>query len=284
MNWNKNIEVKIIVLFLIYGEEHYYSGLQEIKKIIDRMFPKNIKTFLIIDNSNTIEESLKGENHIIHGDNSFYEFSGWDKGYDYANKHLPTDDNTLFLFVNDTFHRRGYADGENFLDIFDSNIIKDKDIFNSAIGYLDDFPKEVILDNIVYRQWIRSNIFFLPYKIIQQCYPLTFPFPEEQIFSYEEGIFWSQSNLISENWKAYIDSWLFGLKNQKYPEYSLNWLKSEPLTLQNKEFFRRKAITILSEHYLTARLFRDQIPIIDTNIFQKDPDRHIKPYYKGSKV
>lgn len=271
---------KIIIIYLIYGTKNYEAGLTKLKEITTKMFNSLEPIWIIVDNSSSVVERNEKSLHYIHGDNMYFEFTGWDKGIEYVKKNFTIDDSTMFLFANDTFFRRKYSDSENFLDEFTSKLIKNKDLKNSAIGFLDDFPKNVILDDIVYKQWIRSNIFFLPYNVLNSVYPLTFPFKEDEIFSRDIDSFWSSNHLISENWKAYISSWLFGEENKNYPEYSLKWLKSEPLTLKNKSFFKKKAISILSEHYLTARLFKLKIPIINTNIFQQDPMRHIKPYYK----
>lgn len=271
---------KIVVLYLVFGDEDLDNGLYEIKNILNNMFDSNEVKYVVIDNSNNIKENFINEPYIISGDNSYFDFSGWDKGYLFALENNLISDETLILFANDTFFQRNYSDGENFLEVFNKDIIKNKDLTKSAIGYMDDFPKDVILNDIKFNSWIRSNIFFIPFKIMKDLSKLTFDFPKERIFSDDINKFWSNDDLISDNWKAYISSWLFGIENNNYPEYKLHWLKSKPLNESTWDFFQRKAITILSEHYLAARLFNMNIEIIDTNIFQKDPLRHIKPYYK----
>lgn len=270
----------LIVLYLVYGDENLNDGLVEIDTIIKRMFNDISVEYVIIDNSNNLKETNNLNKYYIHGNNDFFDFSGWDKGYNFAIQNLIVDSDTMFLFVNDTFFRRNYADAEDFLSIFDNKIIANKNLHDVAIGYIDDFPKDVILNEIVYNSWIRSNIFFISSNVMKKISKLTFDFPKERIFSNDINKFWSDDNLISANWKAYISSWLFGIEDDNYPEYRLHWLKSNTLNNESWEFFQRKAITILSEHYLTARLFNMNIEIIDTNIFPKDPLRHIKPYYK----
>lgn len=274
---------KIVVLYLVFNDENLNDGLVEIDNIVNRMFNSINIEYVIIDNSNNLEEIKKGNKCYIHGNNEYFDFSGWDKGYNFAIQNLIVDSNTMFLFVNDTFFRRNYADAEDFLSIFNNKIIDNKNLHDVAIGYIDDFPKDVILNKIVYNSWIRSNIFFLSSNVMKKITKLTFDFPKERIFSDDINEFWSKDSLISDNWKAYISSWLFGIEDDNYPEYKLHWLKAETLNKDTWEFFQRKAITILSEHYLTARLFNMNIEIINTNIFPKDPLRHIKSYYKEQK-
>jgi hypothetical protein len=84
---------------------------------------------------------------------------------------------------------------------------------------------------------------------------------------------------MSDNWKAYISSWLFGAEDARFPEYRLKWIRSEKLSPDNRRYFQSKAISILSEHYLTARLLKSKVRIFDFNIYPKTPDRHTSPYY-----
>lgn len=270
----------IVVIYLIYGDSNLKDGLLEIKKIINKMFDSYNSNFVVVDNSLSSSEQINDNEYLINGDNSYFDFSGWDKGYQFAIENFNITNETVFLFANDTFFQRNYSDGENFLDVFNKKIIENRDLTTSALGYIDDFPKPVIINNIIYNSWIRSNIFFIPSLVMKDIKKLTFDFPKDKIFSNDIKKFWSDDDLISDNWKAYISSWLFGIENCNYPEYKLHWLKAKPLNYDNWEYFQKKAITILSEHYLTARLFDMGVSIIDTNIFEKDKDRHIKAYYK----
>jgi len=275
----KNSPDKLIIIYLAYGSAHIQSGISVLKDIALRMFPGTKLQILIVDNSQQNIFSRHDEITTISGDNSLWEFSGWDHGITYAEKELNPDSSTIYLFANDTFHRRQYRDGPNFLDVFNKELIEGKDVLTSAIGYLDDFPKQVSLNKIKYSTWIRSNIFFLPRKTTIDLYPLTAKFDDNVLFSDQPEQFWSTSDLLSDNWKAYISSWLFGRSSESYPEYKLQWIKAQPVTNENFEFFKKKARCIISEHFLTARLHQMKIPIIDTNIFEKADNRHLRNYY-----
>jgi len=272
---------EIIILFLTYKSKSEEDGVNQLKSIAARMFPLAKVTFITIDNAiitDSYFEEMRSSIRIS-GDNSQYEFSGWDCGISFINKELKISNNTMILFANDTFYRRNYKDGTNFLDIFDAPILEGKNISTSAVGYLDDFPKNVRINGIVYKSWIRSNIFILPISVVSAIYPLSIEFPLSEVFSDSIDKFWSDSDLISENWKAYISSWMFGVENKNFPEYKLHWLKAEPLCENNWEMFKKKALCILSEHYLSAKLHKLNVPIIDTNIFEKKINRHVSAYY-----
>lgn len=279
---------RIIILFLAYGDSHILSGLRKVSLIANSMFPDSeIHVVLIQNNLNCF---LARENYCmfnnfksfncIYGDNTLFEFSGWDHGFNYVKDKFNPSSHDLILYVNDTFHRRNYKDGgSSFLEFFNADIIEGLEDQEFALGYLDDFPRPVKLFNIEYSSWIRSNIFILSYSIAKRIHPLQFPLSKNLIFN-DQGVFFKDTELISANWRAYISSWLFAEKSDLYPEYSLNWIKSQPLSDGNRIFFQKKALAILSEHYLSARLHAQQIIIIDANKFLKRVDRHTTPYYE----
>lgn len=274
---------RVYIIYLIYGQAHLKSGLKSLESIMDKMFPGVSRTCLIVDNSVTHPtiQQISPDYWQLSGENSCWEFSGWDHGYQFANKHFGLGNRDVILYANDTFHRRAYSlGGSSFLDEFNSDLVFGHDLTQEVIGYLDDFPKEVSLMGIRYDSWIRSNIFLIPFNIAERLYPLVFPLQHDEIFSSDMHKFWSETDKISENWKAYISSWLFGTENPDYPEYLLHWHKAQPVNSDNWDFFKTKALCILSEHYLTARLHQWGVSIINANLFDKKADRHLSPYYE----
>ncbi|MEP2944634.1 MAG: hypothetical protein ABJN11_10470 [Lentilitoribacter sp.] len=273
---------KIYINYLVFGHENSREGHELLLKICNRMFPMTEVITVEVDNSRSQFCAQENNNyHRISGNNTCFEFSGWDAGFKYIKQTFDFQCNDLIVYANDTLHRRSYANGGNkFLDIFDFPIVEGKDLSEVAIGFLDDFPKDVTLMGMTQHQWIRSNIFMISSDVATQLHPLVFPLEKEYVFGGEGEKFFRDIPEISENWRAYISSWLFAENDPNFPEYNLNWLKSEKLTEQNRSFFQTKATTILSEHYLTARLFKWNIEIIDTNHFLLNSDRHVAPYYE----
>lgn len=274
----------IYINYLIYGTEHLDSGIKHLENILDRVLPGVPRTWLIVDNSiifPTIQQTTTNR-WLISGDNSVWEFSGWDRGYQFIKEQFSSMDGDVILYANDTFHRRAYSlGGSSFLDEFNANLVFGHDLTQEVVGYLDDFPRDVTLMGISYNSWIRSNIFIMPSEIANRLYPFVFPLRPDEIFSSSMQDFWGGTNKISDNWKAYISSWLFGITNPVYPEYLLHWHKAQPVNSNNWVFFKIKARCILSEHYLSARLHDLGVPIINANRFEKKADRHLAPYYES---
>jgi len=272
---------RIVVLMLCYGREFVAGALNAVRVVCDEMFMGMPILQVVIDNS--LKDFIFQEDGIwtISGDNSYLEFSGWDYGYKFLRDHDLINEGDLILFVNDTIHRRNYSvGGSAFLQAFNHNLIQGRDLSEVAIGYIDDFPRPVSLMGITYNKWIRSNIYFLPKKIVDMLHPFVFPLAQDYIFGRSDADFWNDIPEISHNWRAYISSWLFGIEDKNYQEYRLKWIKCTTLSESNSAFFKKKAVAILSEHYLAARLIQRGIDIIDANTYPRSPDRHLVPYYR----
>jgi hypothetical protein len=278
---NKNLP-RIFVLYLFFNRDPLDPGLRIINSICKDLYPEHQIINIFIENScdkNHIKK--EGGNYIISGDNTLFEISGWDKGFIFIKNNFSLNENDLIFYANDTFHKRSYSDGgSDYLNFFSKNYIENPYSSNTAIGYLDDFPKSVSLMGVKYSTWIRSNIFILSNDLSKKLHPFVFPLPKEYIFGLEGESFFRKVEEISINWQSYISNWLFGLEDPSYPEYRLRWLNWAPLTENNRLFFQTKALAILSEHYLSARLHKMKIEITDTNLFPKRANRHVTPYYR----
>ena len=276
----KKIHIVNLVLFFGFNPTKYKLIKKEIIKINIRQFPHNNKKFFIIDNKKkkNLIEYFDGD-EILKGDNKCFDFSGYDKALNILKKRKNYSKFDFFGFINDTILNRSYTSGA-FLKNF--NIKNSKKINqNTAIGYLDDFPKTTYLNNLPCKFWIRSNIFFLSKKILNKIKYLSFPIKDKELFYNDTNLFFKSKHL-SKNWIAYMSSWLFNKKNKAFPEYKLNWLKSKKLTVNNLKYFKIKAKTIMSEHYLTARINNiKSFKIENINLKKLKKNRHISAYYKN---
>ena len=235
---------------------------------------------IVVDNAFTAGAAARDEGVlVIPGVNTYHEFSGWQAGLDHIERAFAPRPSDIVLLINDTVHRRNYSiGGDRYYEQYRLGGDLDSLPPTWAAGYLDDFPRPVSILGIEFTSWIRSNFLVFTHDCVQYIQPLVIPLDEAQVFG-DASHFWSDDAPISRNWRAYISSWLFGEADPRFPEYRLNWIKARPLTPANMGAFRTKAMCILSEHYLTARLQRAGVPIIDFNVYPKLEDRHVAPYY-----
>lgn len=277
------IDSSVYVIGLCFGDQHVPGMLEVADQFCERNFPGLPLVRLVVDNS-ICHEIEKYEQNVccISGNNENMEFSGWQRGLEFIEEKFSPSSEDVYILLNDTVHRRNYTVGGD--RYFDDFMIR-KSIAEWparwAAGYLDDFPAEVSINGITFTNWIRSNFMVFNQGCMNLINPLVFPCSESVLF--EDDVskgFWRDTAPLSENWKAYISSWLFGDENPNFPEYRLKWIKSQKLSDNNRDYFRKKALSILSEHYFSARLSREGVEIFDFNTFPKLSNRHLTPYYK----
>lgn len=273
----------VYIIGLCFGDQHVNGMLEVADQFCERNFP-GLQVFrLVVDNSLCSEvESVASNIYRISGNNQNMEFSGWQRGIDFIEKKYGPSSKDVFVLVNDTVHRRNYAiGGDRYFDDFMIRKSTTEWPDRWAAGYLDDFPAEVSINGLTFTNWIRSNFIVFNQGCTNLITPLVFPCSESVLF--EDDVskgFWRDSAPLSENWKAYISSWLFGDEDPNFPEYRLKWIKCQRLSDNNRDYFRKKAVSILSEHYFSARLWRGGVEVFDFNTFPKLSDRHLTPYYK----
>jgi hypothetical protein len=272
---------RVFVIALCFGEEHIAGMLDVVDKFVGGNFPDTDRQLLVVNNQeeHPLEVYRYGGTYI-NGDNNQHEFSGWQRGISYLARNFFPSATDAVVFLNDTVHRRSYtAGGDRYFEAYQI----DHDGPPPAIwaaGYLDDFPKEVSINGLKFSNWIRSNLFAMNWRAVQLVSPLVFPCSWDEVFDNSNtDQFWGKEAPMSANWMAYISSWLFGTDDPRFPEYRLRWIRSERLCPENRKYFQKKAMSILSEHYLTARLLKSNVKIFDFNIYPKTADRHTSSYY-----
>lgn len=271
--------IAIFVLFFGFKQNKFKEIKILINRICKNLFNNFKVDFYIIENNSKKYDKIKHKySNVLLGDNSCFDFSGWDSALEQLKNKRKLKKYDFICFANDTFINRNYTSGL-FLKNFNKKKLPKIDKF-SAIGFLDDFPKTTYINYLPCKIWIRSNFFFLSKEIIKKIKFLTFPIKNKYLFNSSIKNFFKNEKL-SENWIAYMSSWLFNSKDQNHPEYRLNWIKSRKLTKKNIKFFKKKAKTIMSEHYLTSRiLINKHFKICNTNLNGLKKNRHIKPYYR----
>ncbi|MCS7092176.1 MAG: hypothetical protein NZM26_02395 [Patescibacteria group bacterium] len=255
---------RIFVLFVQFGDQHRTSGIARIKKFLaDLGLKKTPLIILVIDNS--IEKSTEivfgPHEHFISGDDSTYEFSGWDKGIKYIERHFCIRHDDLIILANDTFHRNY---GDDYLQLFLKKQILLCRSENFLYGYKDAYPKPVSLFGLTVSSWLRSSFLICSYATLNMLRPLAIPFANDILFSKNYKQFFHDNVPLSNNYKQYLRTWLFGEKDPT-GEFQEKWHSQRPLTQDNFSLFKGKTRAILSEHYLSARALNKGIKLLGVN-------------------
>jgi len=232
--------MKLLVLFLKYGEDKYPGSFNTLFYYLEQI--KCEKIYIIIDNKCTLPKIIISENiNYINGDNSEWEFSGWDKGLSYAkNAGFQYD---LVLVVNDSFMVYG-SSFIQLLKLFHLEYIACSS--KSIVGQVDSrgYPMSVFGYNVY--SWIRTSAFLIHPDIIRKLGQFTsinstqlnVVFP----LKYEPSIFLNSAPM-NESYKKMLVDWLTVDSHSKFDISDKTWI-----------YFKSKVLAIINESLLTARI------------------------------
>lgn len=166
-------KIKLQVLFLTYGDKYREAFdilqiyLEDLNKYCD------INT-VIIDNKEVGYKPSKLVNYfktfIMGGNNTEFEFSGWDIGINYLKQ--AKSDYDVCLFINDSYVVNEYQQNKKLLSI---NTIKGCLDNNALVGkcdrldWRDEFRNHRYeIDGQDVKMWIRTNLFYMTKEIVDK--------------------------------------------------------------------------------------------------------------------
>lgn len=242
--------LNVVVLFVEYdrgiagGSDHVFATLRQyLQAASGCRF-----SFLRIDNKHETRGMTKdGAVLTTGGDNSYREFSGWQKGVELINQRsMPCD---LILFANDMF----LTPGESFLREYASRELFQKSLSNRAIiGRIDSTGQQYTAYGHDVSRWVCSNCFIAPKAAIDAVGTvvsikenlndfLTEAFPGPQTFK--------ASAPMNDQYKAWLEEWLTTKWHSRFELNETTW-----------DVFRAKVRNILNESLLTARFHEAGFP------------------------
>lgn len=241
--------MKLAVIFLQYDQKKYPKAFEEMCFRVDKISGFE-KEYIVVDNSMRFEKEGKFQDVVyINGDNSAWEFSGWDRGLEYIRKNKIDFD--VALFVNDAF----LANGWTLLDkVAELNLAKIAFEQKVAIGHVDTKGYTMEIFNKDVSSWICSNVFFLPKEIANSLKTLVSvdDLKLNSIIQDEfSGNYFMQNAPLSESYKEMIVKWL-----------TEEWHSKIVIKKENLTFFRKKVQAIMNESLLTARIIEQGYKVV----------------------
>jgi hypothetical protein len=241
-------------VLVTFGAAHRDAALEALREVAAR-FGATLRG-VVVDNAleGRFEIELDSAFTCVSGDNSSREFSGWDRGLAWLESahRLGSDDN-LFL-ANDTLHR---SYGRGWLDGFSAA----RAVGGSLLGWVDAYPREVTLFGRPMQRWLRTNLMVGSRAVVDRLRPFALPFADDQIFSSDLAELFRHPSPLSENYRRYLRTWLFGDPGDE--EFHEHWHSAAPLSSLNAPAMRGKIRSILCEHALGARARALGVPLVD---------------------
>ena len=198
--------MKMLALMCRYGTEKYPSAYEELSRFLDSRFGGLSKSVLVVDNARprAFRAQLSPDRVVVGGDNSLYEFSGWQTAI--ASEHKFIAEHDLVLLATEAF-TKDYVD---YLDFFDEGAAEATLAGQLCIGHLDAYPEQVTLLGQRSRSWLRSCLLLMSANALWRIHPLTVPEILENFFTDDAQHPFSKDARISERYQEYLLGWLTG--------------------------------------------------------------------------
>lgn len=235
--------MKVLVLFLQYDTEKYPYALHYFKKYLTYINEHEI-TILTIDNKNEKLPftKLSKNEYIIGGDNTLWEFSGWQKGVECLNSNEINYD--CIIFANDSF--LAPAGGSSDLSgIINNQSINESYYTNSLIGELVGKDTNAVIFGCYIKDYIRTHCFIMPKELVQKLNSIPtigIDALNQCIDETYQGKYFKDDAPISKNFQK---MWVNHIKT-----YWHSRIKPE----DNWELYRMKTLAVLNEIFLTVRV------------------------------
>lgn len=240
-------KLKVAVVYLQYDRKKYPYSFQYVSGLLSKNNSNTEYVYIVVDNYNEdLFLEVYGNIHVLSGDNTNWEFSGWQKGLIYIKENIECD---LIMFLNDSL--RSYKHEILRMKRFEE-MLKYSFKKNLLFGKIDSTGSgnfNFLGYNL--NTWVRSNAFAGPSEIFQHC---------EVDYSYLFNI-----NSIVEDVDKFLNNPQLGLdlRNHIYNWLSFRW-HSKFDARSNLELFRNKTKAILNEKLLTAKITEKGFSILNS--------------------
>ncbi len=258
----------ITVLYLLYPRGERYRKERPIRalhRILSRLPGR--KTVVYIDNSaaKPRAEELGGNEYEISGDNTYLEFSGWQKGIEFLRNSRMSGD--VCLFANDTL----LAQSRYHRWLVNQAAVECARRHKAMVGrrmVLHDGGQ--ILGNPLI-PYVRTHLFLLPHSVLDELGTVVsldrYSIDRMLLPAFDPATHLFQTDApISESIREYI---LFHLHS--------SWHRKQPYTAQHFEMLRSKTISILNSLLLSMRVHDLGYPLASfagaSRLLRSDPSQ-----------
>ena len=248
--------MRVLVLFVRHGGERYSLALDELTRLYERRAPRLTRSTIVIDNALPAELSkeLGPDSVLIGGDNTWWEFSGWQSAINKLGSEIKKYD--AVHFVTSAF-RTLYTD---YLERFCPRLVEfvaDRPI---AVGHIDYYPHPVRIESFVSRHWIRSSFWLInPFELLRLRSMISLDSAAE-LFSSRGAWPFAKTAQLSYGYQELIHNWL---TTDQGTGQGTTWHSRFDLDDTTQTLFQNKAVAVLNEHLLSIRLRAQGTHLLD---------------------
>ncbi len=239
--------MRVITLLARYGTTAYADALPRLDELFGRHVPGADRSTLVVDNalpSGHLERS--GDRvTLIGGDNTWHEFSGWDRGLRFLGGELHHFD--VVHLATSAFGMLYTA----YLDRFDEDLLHLVAERPLAAGHVDYFPHPVRLGGYVAQHWLRTSFVFVAPRELAALRTLVSCTERKSLFSGNPASPFREDAWISPGYRKLILDWL---TTDQGTGQGIAWHSRTELGPETLARIEDKTMDILNELGLSIRL------------------------------
>jgi hypothetical protein len=248
--------MRVLVLFVRHGEERYPNALYELADLYHRRAPALIRSTVVIDNALPagLQRELGSGCLLIGGDNTWWEFSGWQRAIRELGNEIKTYD--VVHLVTSAF-RTLYTD---YLERFCPQLAKVAAERPIAVGHIDYYPHPVRVGVFVSRHWVRSSFWLInPFELLRLRTLVSLD-DAADLFSVQGGWPFAETAPLSYGYQRLIYDWL---TTREGTGQGTTWHSRFKLNETTHTLFQNKTTAIVNEHLLSIRLRAQGTHLLD---------------------
>jgi hypothetical protein len=247
--------MRIVTVLARHGTATYGDAVATMDGLFMRQMADVARDLLVVDTALAEQhhESLGTGRTLIGAPNTHWEFSAWDRGLAWLGERIDTYDfihlaTSAFSMLN-TRH----------LDRFDAGMLGLVRGRAAAVGHIDYFDEPVTIGDRSLQSWLRSSFIVVPPAELRRLGSLVSVDDPRPFFSGDPASPFRADAPLSERYRDDIIGWLTGPGTGQ----GVEWHSRFALTPATLGLFAAKAMAILNEQVLSARLRAQGCALVD---------------------
>lgn len=258
--------MRVLVLFVRHGTNKYQDALINLDQIYQHQAPGLTRSTFVIDNalSDGVVEKLDKDAVLIGGDNTQWEFSGWQHAIDMLRNEIGGYD--AIHFVTSAFQTLHTS----YLERFSTRMIEVVARRPIVAGHIDYYPHPIRFDMHVSRHWIRSSFWLINPAELLRLRKLVTIDRHSDLFSDLTDWPFAADAPLSRGYQELIHGWL---TSDHGTGQGTTWHSRFDLNEETRMLFREKSVAIMNEHLLSVRLRAQGTHLLDLTYLAEVTER-----------
>jgi hypothetical protein len=249
--------MRVLVVFVRHGTDKYRNALDDLNRIYQMRAPGLARQTIVVDNAIPVgvSEEYGPDRTLIGGDNTSWEFSGWQRALDELGSEVKCFD--AVHFVSSAFQML-YTD---YLDRFSPQIVEVVAQRAVCTGHIDYYPHPIRFGAYISRHWIRTSFWLINTFELMRLGKLVSIKDRRGLFSRDGDWPFDINGPISLGYQGLMYDWL---TSEQGTGQGAPWHSRLDLNVEDdRKLFEAKAIAIMNEHLLSIRLRAQGTYVVD---------------------